>query len=292
MAKILFFGTPDYVVPIVQSAKVAGYEIIGVVTQPTKPVGREGKLESSPVAKWAAENNIPVFTPDSLDKNFAKEIAKLSPDVVVLAAYAKLIPPEILKIPKFGCLNIHPSLLPKYRGPSPVQAAIMGGEKQTGVTIIQMDKIHDHGPIVAQFTEDIRDDDTTGTLRARLFEKAAEVLTTILPAYLEGKIELREQDHSKATFTKILTKDDGKIDWKKEPSEIERFIRALSPWPGAWTEVKIMANGQWLMKRLKILKAHLDIDHQSLVIDIVQLEGKNPVSWKQFKEGYPETEFT
>lgn len=289
MAKILFFGTPDYVVPIVQSAKVARYKIIGVVTQPTKPVGREGKLESSPVAKWAAENNIPVFTPDSLDKNFAKEIAKLSPDVVVLAAYAKLIPPEILKIPKFGCLNIHPSLLPKYRGPSPVQAAIMGGEKQTGVTIIQMDKIHDHGPIVAQFTEDIRDDDTTGTLRARLFEKAAEVLTTILPAYLEGKIELREQDHSKATFTKILTRGDGKIDWKKEPSEIERFIRALSPWPGAWTKVQITKNKSQITKRLKILKAHTE--DRRLVPDLVQLEGKNPVSWKQFKEGYPEMRF-
>lgn len=275
MAKIVFFGTPDYVIPVLESLKSAGHKISAVVTQPDKPVGRKQVLTPSPTKLWATVNKIPVFT----------DFAGLpKADLGIVAAYGRIIPKFLIFNFKFSILNVHPSLLPKYRGASPVQAAIIAGDKQTGVTIMRLDEELDHGPIVSQFSEEIHADDTTGTLRARLFQKAAEVLVTILPAYLEGRTELREQEHKKATFTKILKKEDGKIDWKKKPAEIERFIRAMDPWPGAWTLLRLSSSGQ--AKRLKILKAHLE--EGKLVPDLVQLEGKNPVSWKQFKQGYPE----
>ncbi|MGB9707101.1 MAG: methionyl-tRNA formyltransferase [Microgenomates group bacterium] len=223
------------------------------------------------------------------------------PDVGVLASFGAIVPPEILNFPKKGILNIHPSLLPKYRGPSPVQTAILNGEWQTGVTIIKMDEKIDHGPIVAQFTEEILPTDTSESLYFRLFSAGAEVLKTILPAYLEGRIELREQNHSAATYTKKLTRDDGFIPLKKLKEAMEgrkadrvgRQIRAFYPWPGSWTEITIPDRKAKPIrdrqnKRLKILKAHLE--NGKLILDQVQLDGKKPVSFKQFCEGYPEAE--
>jgi len=204
------------------------------------------------------------------------------PDVGVLASYGRILKKKELNKPKHGILNLHPSLLPKYRGPSPVQTAILNGEQETGLTIIKMDEKIDHGPIVAQFKEEIKPDDTTNSLYQRLFTAGAQVLNTILPAYLEGKIESREQGHTQATKTKKLTRVDGKIDWQKTAVFNERFIRAMHPWPGAWTEMKIKGKE----KRLKILQAHLE--GSKLIFDQVQLEGKKPVTWKQFQEGYLE----
>lgn len=210
------------------------------------------------------------------------------PDVGVLASYGKTLSKRILKTPKHGILNIHPSLLPKYRGASPVQAAILAGEKETGATIIKIDEKIDHGPILAQFKEEIKPDDTAESLYKRLFTAGAKVLTTILPAYFEGKIQLREQNHSKATYTKKLTRDDGKIDWSKPADYNERFIRAMFHWPGAWCWVidRRLKSATPEIKRLKILKAHLE--KGKLVLDQVQLEGRKPVIWKQFQEGYPQ----
>lgn len=218
------------------------------------------------------------------DKNSLNKLKDLKekPEVAILANFGAILSKEILKIPKKGLLNIHPSLLPKYRGPSPVQTAILNNEQETGVTIFKMDDQVDHGPILVQSKEEIKSSDTSESLYQRLFQIGTKTLKTILPAYIEGKIELREQNHKKATFTKKLTKDDGQIDWQKDNVYLDRFIRAMSPWPGAWTEVKI--NNQ--TKRLKILKAHLE--KNKLIIDRVQLEGKTPVSFKQFQEGYPE----
>lgn len=217
---------------------------------------------------------------------------KVRPEVGVLASFGAILDKKILAIPKHGILNIHPSLLPKYRGASPVQTAILNGEKETGVTIIKMDEKVDHGPILAQFKEEIKPDDTAQVLYERLFEAGAKVLTSILPAYLEGKIEPRQQDHSKATYTKKLTRDEGKIDWQKPDEYLERFIRAMYPWPGSWTEVELrIKNQESRIKRLKILRAHLENlspDTCHLIPDLVQLEGKKPVTWKQFQEGYPE----
>ena len=202
----------------------------------------------------------------------------------IVASFGALIPPDIISWPKKGLLNLHPSLLPKYRGPTPVPTAILNGEKETGLTIIKVDEQIDHGPIVSQFKEEIKADETSESLLNRLFTMGGQVLTTILPSYLEGKIELREQNHSQATFTQKLTREDGKMDWSKPADYQERFIRAMFPWPGAWTLLRQGFGGQ--VKRLKILKAHLI--NNKLVLDMVQLEGKKPVTWKQFQEGYPE----
>jgi len=208
--------------------------------------------------------------------------ADFRPDLGVVASFGALIPQKVINWPKKGLLNLHPSLLPKYRGPTPIPTAILNGEKETGLTIIKVDEQIDHGPIVAQFKETIKEEDTSESLLNRLFAIGSDVLVTILPSFLEDRIEIKKQDHIKATFTQKLTRDDGKIDWSKPIDYQERFVRAMFPWPGAWGEVK--ANNQ--VKRLKILKAHLK--NKKLILDLVQLEGKKPVTWKQFLEGYPQ----
>lgn len=215
--------------------------------------------------------------------NIYKKLNKIEKaDVFIVADFGEILPKKVLEIPKHSSLCLHPSLLPKYRGASPVQFAIMNGKKETGATIFKMDKKIDHGPIIAQFKEKIRDDDTAETLYARLFKAGAEVLVTILPAWVEGRIKPRVQNHSKATYAPRLKKEDGKIDWQNSDQEIEGFIRAMTPWPGAWTMID--------SKRLKILKAHLE--GGKLVINQVQLEGKKPITWKQFLAGHPSFEFS
>lgn len=221
------------------------------------------------------------------DKNELQSLknANFQPDIGVVASFGVLIPQDIINLPKHGLLNLHPSLLPKYRGPTPVPTTILNGEKETGLTIIKVDEQIDHGPIVSQFKETIKPGETSEDLLNRLFAAGAEVLITILPSYLEGKIELRKQDHSQATYTQKLTREDGKINWSKPTDYQERFVRAMFPWPGAFTNVKLrMDNGE--LKRLKVLKAYLK--NGKLILDQVQLEGKKPVTWKQFLEGYPQ----
>jgi len=217
----------------------------------------------------------------------------------IVASYGKIISNEEILGFEYGILNLHPSLLPKYRGASPVQTAILNNEKETGITIIKIDEKVDHGPILAQVKEIILPTDTSETLYNRLFKIGADLLLQLLPDYLAGRAKLFPQDHTKATFTKRLTRDDGKIDWEKPADHNERFIRAMHPWPGAWTEIEMQStkapkhqSSESLplccseAKRIKILKAHLE--NSKLVLDMVQLEGKNPVTWKQFCEGYPE----
>jgi methionyl-tRNA formyltransferase len=330
--KIIFFGTPDYVVPIVDTLyktfkkQAEGSPIITLVTQKPKPVGRKKQLEYSAVDKWAysKDSNVKTqnskikiyYSPNELIKN------KVSADIGILAAYGEIIPEKVIKHFPHGILNIHPSLLPKYRGASPVQATLVSGDKETGVTIIKLDDELDHGPIVSQFKEKVQVQDNTDTLRNRLFEKSTDVLTTLLPAYLSGKITLKEQDHKKATFTRLIKKSDGfippkylnttlkgeslkghkdrwKIPFVKNyylvPSiySLERFIRAMQPWPVSWTYVQLSDKRKMKSKkRLKILKSHLEPKgNMRLVLDLVQLEGKNPVSWEQFKQGYPNATF-
>lgn len=278
--KIIFFGTPDYVLPVLK--KLHKYhEIVAVVTQPPRPVGREKQLTYSAVDTWAHKRHIPIhFEFDKLPKA----------DLGVCAAYGKKVPEKVIDAFPYGILVIHPSLLPKNRGVSPVQATIAAGEEKTGVTIIKMDEKFDHGPIICQFEEEIIPDDTTETLRARLFHRSAQVLLELLPAYLTGKIKEKPQDGSQATYTKIIKKQDGFLDLTKaKPEEAERFIRAMDPWPIAWSTVKLDKSRHVPSKRMKILKSH--IEEGKLVLDEVQLEGKNPVSWKQFREAYPSLRF-
>ena len=280
-AKIVFFGSDQYsVIVLNQLCGDKRFKIASVVTHSPSPVER--------YARTVFE--IKFIGCRRFDKEFFKQIRALNTDVGILASFGRVLPKETLAIPKHGILNIHPSLLPKYRGPTPVPTAILNNEKETGVSIIKMDEKVDHGPILAQFKERIKPDDIAESLYRRLFATGAKALKTILPAYFEGRIEFREQDHLKATYTKKLVREDGKIDWKRPADYNERFIRAMYPWPGAFTNVKLKIKNEKLIKRLKILKARLE--NSKLVLDQVQLEGKKPVTWKQFKEGYPETEFT
>jgi len=285
--KIIFFGTPEYVVPIL--AKLAKrHEIVAVVTQPPKPVGREQFKKYSPVDDWAYKRDIKILR-DLDTKQFPDA------DLGVCAAYGKIIPQKVIGLFKFGILNIHPSLLPKYRGASPISEAIKNGDTESGVTIIKMDEKMDHGPIITFFKEEILPDDTTESLRERLFERSADVLIQLIPAYISGKVKPKEQNHNEATFTKVLTREDGFINLtlNREPLTIYNFIRAMNPWPGAWTLLRLSTSlktseGQ-ARKRLKLLRAHLG--EGKLLLDEVQLEGKDPVSWKQFKAGYPSSTF-
>jgi methionyl-tRNA formyltransferase len=300
--KIVFFGTPDYVLPVLQKLYKtygAGKDgLCAVVTQPPKEAGRKKFIERSAVDNWGYRHKLPVIY--SLD-----QIPEA--DFAVVAAYGKIIPDTVIRKFGNGILNIHPSLLPKYRGASPIQAAIAAGETQIGVSIIKMDEQMDHGPIVTQFKDEITKEDTNESLRTRLFERSAQVLVDLMPNYLAKKINLKEQDHTKATFTKLLNKESGYIssgalkealeggtlegglevsfvkDLKIDATgpSVFNFLRSITPWPGGWTQVQIGEN----KLRLKILQAHLE--DEKLILDEVQLEGKNPVSWKQFKEGYP-----
>ncbi|MCX6705828.1 MAG: methionyl-tRNA formyltransferase [Candidatus Woesebacteria bacterium] len=273
--KIIFFGTPEFVVPILSKLSKV-HEIVAVVTQPPKPVGREQFKKYSSVDDWAHKRNIPIIF--EFDKTFPEA------NLGVCAAYGKIVPETVINKFKFGILNIHPSLLPKYRGASPINEAIKNGDTECGVTIIKMDKEMDHGGVVTFFKEEILPDDTTVSLREKLFERSGDVLIQLIPAYVLGKVKPKEQNEKDATFTKVLTKEDGFIDFTvhQSPLTVHNFIRAMNPWPGAWTKLENQ-------KRLKLLKAHLE--EEKLILDEVQLEGKDPVSWKQFKEGYPKADF-
>ncbi|OGM35332.1 hypothetical protein A3D00_02900 [Candidatus Woesebacteria bacterium RIFCSPHIGHO2_02_FULL_38_9] len=311
--KIIFFGTPEYVLPIVEAINKkynSGREknFVCVVTQPPAKVGREKRILHSPVDNWAYRHKIKIIT--DLKKENLPEA-----DLGILAAYGEIIPDFVINHFKFGILNIHPSPFPEFRGASPVQAALITGTNPTGVTVIKLTQKLDSGPIISSFKEEVFVDDTTQTLRKRLFERSSEFLINLprgkaglIPNYLNGKIKPKSQDESKTTFTKLIKKEDGFIppkyleaalrdkrlreNWeirfikdfsiKYSVLNIERFIRAMYPWPVAWSFVKNQ-------KRLKILKAH--IDDKRLILDSVQLEGKNPTSWEEFKRGYPNVSF-
>jgi methionyl-tRNA formyltransferase len=307
--KIVFFGTPDYVLPILNSlhkgfkGRTNKSPISAVVTQKPKPVGRKKVLTYSAVDKWAHQNKVPTFYDGQELVN-----ENITANVGVLASYGKILRKSVINQFPQGIINIHFSLLPKYRGSSPVHAAILSGDKQIGVTFFKITEGLDEGPVISQFTENILPEDTTGSLRKRLFEKSATALTTLIPPYIEGKITPRGQDHKSATYTTLLKKSHGFIPpkylsstfkglpfkgkWKipfikdyslnPTPYTLERFIRAMQPWPIAWTHVVLRHAAS--PKRLKILKAH--IEDEKLSFDEIQLEGKNPVSWKQFKEAY------
>lgn len=272
--KIIFFGTPDYVLPIIEIL-YKQYEIVGVVTQPPKPVGREKILAFSPVDSWAHKKKIPIF----FDFTNLPEA-----DLGVCASFGMIIPQETISQFKHGILNIHPSILPKYRGASPIQTAIANSDSSTGVTIIKMDNKMDHGPILTSFNEEISADDTFKTLREKLFNRSAQVLVDLIPNYIKGRVKLKKQDEQNATYTKLVNKQDGYIDLTtSSPKVIFAKFKAYSPWPGIWTLLHLNSSGQ--AKRLKIVECHLE--NEKLVIDEVQLEGKKPVSFKQFKSSYP-----
>jgi len=252
--KILFFGTPEFAAIVLEKMINAGYKPITVVTTPDKPVGRKQILTPSPVKLLAQKNKIQVLQPEKI-LNLKSEILNLKPDLVVLAAFGQIIPKEILEIPKYGCLNVHPSLLPKYRGASPIQTAILNNDAETGVTIMLMDKLLDHGDIVASSRFKILDlRYNYQELTKKLAELGADLLIETIPKWVNNEIKAVPQNNKKATFTKIIKKEDGKINWRKSAEEIERMTRAYYPWPSAFAEIKDKKQ-KTKNKILKIIKA-------------------------------------
>jgi methionyl-tRNA formyltransferase len=250
--KIIFIGTPDFGAIILRELAKTEYKPCLVLTTPDKPVGRK-QIITSPIVKTAAQDyNIPVIQPEKIIQ--AKDqITDLKPDLIVVAAFGQIIPNEILKIPIKGCLNVHPSLLPKYRGASPIQCAILNGDKETGVSVMLMDDKMDHGKIISSSVFEIKNQKTIYTeLMKELADFGVKLLISTLPKWFSGKIQPITQDDEKATFTKVLKKSDGKINWKKSAEEIERQIRAFNPWPGSFTECQ---KNDYDLKTIKIWKA-------------------------------------
>ncbi|OGL72310.1 methionyl-tRNA formyltransferase [Candidatus Uhrbacteria bacterium RIFCSPHIGHO2_02_FULL_57_19] len=236
--RLAFWGTAPFAVPLLRSLALdASFDIVAVVTRPDEPVGREQTLTPPAVKSAAIELGLRVQQPESLkDETWAQSYAKLKLDVAVVVAYGKLIPQAILDVPKHQTLNVHPSLLPKYRGPSPIQAAITNGDPETGITIMLLDAEMDHGPLLAQKIVKMTGTETAPELEARLADVAALMLPETVAKYVAGETVLTDQNHSLATFTKIISREDGRVLWSKTAVEIERLHRAYQPWPGLWTE--------------------------------------------------------
>lgn len=245
--RVIFMGSPELAVPALRKLLEHGYEIVAVVTQADKPAGRGRSPQPPPVKQAAQALGLPVLQPKSLKQfDIVQKLRSLRPDIIIVAAFGKLLPKEVLEIPPLKCLNIHPSLLPKYRGPSPIAFAILDGATETGVTIMLMEERMDTGPILAQRKVPIRPDDTTESLGARLAQVGAELLSETLPRWTRGEIGPQLQDESQATYTRMIAKEDGHIDWRLSADEIGRRCRAFAPWPGCYTF--------WDGKLLKLLK--------------------------------------
>jgi len=245
--KIVFLGTPEFGAIVLDELSKTKFKPVLVITSPDKPVGREQVITPPPVKVLAQKYDIPVFQPEKIS-NAESKIRSLKPDLIIIAAYGKIIPKQILDIPKYGCLNIHPSLLPQYRGPSPIQFTILNGDEKTGVTIILVTEKMDQGPILTDLEFVIKNSEITyQELEKELANWGGQLLIKTIPKWLKGKIKPKPQDESKATYTKIFKKEDGKINWGKKAEEIERQIRAFNPWPGTFCKAD--------NKTLKIWKA-------------------------------------
>ena len=235
---IVFIGTPAFAVPSLRRLVSAGHAVSAVITQPDRPAGRGRRAQPSAVKVAAAELGLTVLQPPSLrDPQVLEQIAALRPEAMVAVAYGQILRREFLDIAPRGVLNVHPSLLPRYRGASPIPATILAGDEETGVTIMLMDAGMDSGPILSQAACPISPEDTTGSLTGALADLGAQLLVDTLPGWLSGEIEPRPQDDSLASVTRLLQKDDGIIDWARPAVEIWRQARAYSPWPGATTRL-------------------------------------------------------
>ena len=303
--RTVFMGTPRFALPVLSALIDAAHEVVGVYTQPDRSAGRGKRPLSSPVKRFALDRELAVFQPASLRQQPEQDVlTSLSPDVIVVAAYGLFLPSRTLALPSLGCLNVHPSLLPRNRGPSPVATAVLNGDSVTGVTIIRLDQGMDTGPIVAQRETTIRPDENASELTDRLFEMGASLLVEVLPEWEEGRIEVRPQDDSKATTTRLLTREDGEIDWGLGAVRIARQVLAYDPWPGSFTH--------WRGRLLKVIessaleatsaapsppglvlslpKGGLGIATGEGVLEVrqLQLEGRKAVSASEFARGYPD----
>lgn len=299
MTRIIFMGTPTFAVP---SLKMLAdqHHVVGAVTQPDRPAGRGRGLRQSSVKQAALERDLPVFQPQSLRTAEAlKRLADWKPDAIVVAAFGQLLPQEVLDLPPRGALNVHASLLPRWRGAAPVAAAILAGDEMTGVTIMRMDAGLDTGPILAQREEPIRPNDTRATLTKRLSQLGADLLVESLPAYLTGDLQPQPQPSEGVTFADQLRKKDGRLDWSRAAIQLDRQVRAFNPWPGTFTF--------WHGRRLKVVQATplpdwqgdaspgtvVGVDDKAAIVtgegalrlEKVQLAGKRAMEIKPFLRG-------
>jgi methionyl-tRNA formyltransferase len=233
--RLVYMGTPQFAVPPLRALASAGHEIAGVVTRTDKPAGRGRTLAPPPVKSAAQELSTPVFQPKRVrEPDFVRTLTDLAPEVIVVAAYGQILPGEILTVPRFGCINIHASLLPRYRGAAPINWAIIRGERETGITIMQMDEGMDTGAIVAQERIPIEPSDTAGSLTGKLSLLGSRMIVEALSRIASDTLSLEPQDHAKATMAPLLKKEDGLIDWTLSAQEIGNRVRGLFPWPGAY----------------------------------------------------------
>src|SRR2546426_10228217 len=236
--RIIFIGTGEIGAPTLQALQKSEHEIVAVVTQPDKPVGRDQRIEASPIKKAAAQMKMPILQPTRIkDRQAIEQIRALQPDVIVVIAYGQILPRAVLEIPKIACLNLHASLLPRWRGAAPIQAAIAAGDRETGITVMYMDEGLDTGDILLQRTVDILPNDTGGSLHDRLAQIAPEILLESLVLLAKGIAPCIPQDNSLTTYAPKLKREDGRIDWSEPVEMIERKIRAFNPWPGALMKV-------------------------------------------------------
>lgn len=246
--RLVFMGTPDFAVPPLEHLVLNHYQVVAVYTQPDRPAGRGRSLIPSPVKTVAQSWHLPVMQPESIrSAEMVAQLADFEPDVIVVAAFGQILPKPVLDIPRYGCINIHPSLLPRFRGSSPAAAAILAGDGFTGVSIMLMDEGMDTGPVLTRAQVPVSPQDTAGLLLSKLSLVAARMIQEVLVRRLRGEIVPRSQNEAEATYCGQITREDGEIDWRLPAIEIWRRVRAFNPWPGCYTG--------WQGKQIKILEA-------------------------------------
>jgi methionyl-tRNA formyltransferase len=303
--RVLFIGTGEIGVPVLRSLlNSQEHELVGVVTQPDKPVGRAQRIEAPPIKAALAGNTLPIFQPERIKREEAvTKIRELAPDAIVVMAYGQILPRSVLDIPRVACLNLHASLLPRHRGAAPIQAAILAGDRESGITVMYMDEGLDTGDILLQSRLELAADETGGSLHDRLAQIAPDVLHEALGQLGGGAAARVPQDSSAATYAPKLEREDGRIDWTESAAQIERKIRAFNPWPGAFTLLrgaagrgrKLKIFSATVVKAAKSAPGEIVRSDDSLVIGAndralslgeVQLEGKRRMSAGQFLRGH------
>jgi len=296
MTKIVFMGSPDFSLPSLQ-ALAQSYQVVGLVTQPDRASGRGRGIKMPAVKKLALELGLPVMQPEKLRTPEAmQQLLSWNPDLIVVAAYGQILKKDVLDLPRFGCLNVHASLLPRWRGAAPINAAILHGDEETGVTIMQMDVGLDTGPMLAKRSLRLSAHDTAGSVTEALSHLGADLLIETLSEYLSGNITPQPQPEEGATYAPMLKKDQGRLEFTHDVNELERLVRAFNPWPGAFMDFEGAS--------LKIHKAHVEDEVASrghrlvyrdqpgigaagglLILDEVQPAGKKSMSGKSFLAG-------
>jgi len=305
--RTIFLGTPDFAAKSLEALiSSENFEVVAIITQPDKKIGRHQELLPPPIKKIALRHKILVYQPEKI-RTEVEKIKELNPDLIVVTAYGQIIPPAILAIPKFGCINVHGSLLPQYRGAACLQAPILNGNRYSGVTIMKMDAGLDTGPILKKAKIKLDKDETVETLHDKLSELGGKTLIPTLLKYCAGKIKPKAQNNRRASYVKMLKKDDGHIDWNMPAHKIEKMVRALNPWPGTYSHLTCSAlkiNSvlfKILSARPKIVKVKQHIpgeifnhigalavkcgDGKALIVSKLQLEGRKAMEVDEFLRG-------